>query len=248
MRSGGPLAGFLCLIAASAVSGAPLAPAGPPAATVIPDNASRLSRLIYPSDKVVEIRLDAYDATIANDLKRDPQIAALLAKAPGLLDALSSAGRSVFKKHLIARTPILQQQFAQFYARNFSPAEIDQLIAFYSSSTGAKLISGLLSATNVSQLIAAMPASGDEGLTPEQQDALRRMAAAHAQDQFTADDQKALRDFAATAVHAKLGKLRPEFHALLVSTEEDPGLEPEMDRELQATAAAYLAKVDKGEH
>jgi hypothetical protein len=210
----------------------------------IPESALRLARLIYPQDKVLEVRIKLYDAGVAASLKDDPGKAAWFSKYPGLLDIGISAGRAVLEKHIIASAPQRQDGFARFYAKNFSPAEIDQLISFYSSPTGSKLISGMYAGTNAAQMVAAIGPSADEHLTPEQTRDVQQIARAQVRAQYSADDVKALAAFAASPVHAKLGQLRSAFSALVASTEADPTLETDINKAIEASIIDYLAKHD----
>lgn len=201
----------------------------------------RLARIIYPQDKILELELKLYDATTALELRRNALDPALLAKYPGIVEAIIGAGRSVVQKHLIARAPGRQQQFATFYETHFSPDEIDQLTAFYSSPTGQKLIDRLYTRTDVQQLISTVPGKLENGLTDKQAEDLRHRAAAQAYEQFTADDKKTLAAFIATPLYAKLGRVKAEFDALLRSTDSDPTLDADMDAAIDAAANAYVS-------
>jgi hypothetical protein len=217
---------------------APAAQQASPTPTAVLDTAMRLARLIYPPEKVLAIQLKAYDVAARRSL--DPQQAALFAKYPGLLDAVVAAGRTVTEKHIVALAPDRQRRFADFYAAHFSPAEIDELIEFYSSPVGGKLIDGLYTRTNVDKLIGPRVMQGE--LNAKEKDDLKRAAAAQAYAQFSADDRRALNAFVASPVHAKLGKLSGEFDKLLASLDQDPTLDMELDKAVETTVTKYMTK------
>jgi len=210
----------------------------------VPDNAVLLSRIVYPQEMVVQLESRAFAATLAFNLKSDPKGAAEFGRYPGLLDAIISAGRVVLQKHVVARAPEAQRQIAQFYAQRFTPAEIDQLISFYSSPTGLKLVAGMYTGTNVKQLTDEFGAGLEKGLTEAQESDLKRRAAIQGQAAFTPEDRKALIAFAATPLHAKLGRVRPEFHALIQSIFVDPTLDAELSEAVQPAVNDYMAKHD----
>jgi hypothetical protein len=79
-------------------------------------------------------------------------------------------------------------------------------------------------------------------LNAKQREDLKRAAEAQLYEQFNADDRKALQAFAATPVHAKLGRLRTEFSALLASTRTDLALEADLSKAIEDTVTTYMAE------
>lgn len=242
------------LFGATCVSLATCALAAPPAATAtaqsaaaaqspIPDAALRLSRILNPADKIVELGMRGFDTGVNEELKKKPEDAAVYDRNPGLLDAILASGRPVMRSHLLAGIPAEQQRFAQFYAEKLSPDELDQLIAFYSTPTGAKVIDAMYAGGDFGELVDAME-KGDGAMSAAAVDKMNSSAAAQLPYKFDADDWKTMFAFAATPVHAKLAQIAPEFNQLVadLGNAPDPTLEGDMNTAIEGAVKAYFAK------
>lgn len=188
--------------------------------------------------------MKGFQAGIDAELKKNPEEAAVYARNPGLLEAIGDAGRPIVRKHFEASVPVRQERFARFYAEKFSAQELDQLVSFYASPTGAKVIASMYSGVNLPQLLETIDAHKDGSLTAKDVSELNGSATKQLPDQFDADDWKALFIFATTPVHAKLQKLAPEFHQLVadVENEPDPAMDAELDKAVEAAVETYMAR------
>ena len=248
MRTGDILLGAASMLAASLSSSGAAAPPtqGAKPATAAPaalsENALRLSRLVNSSDKMLELGMRGFEGGIQAELKRKPEEAAIYARNPGLLDAILAAARPVMRKHLLAVIPQHQQRFAGFYAGNFTPEEIDQLIAFYSSPTGAKVIDAMYAGMDVGKIVAAAGTTPESPLTARQVGEFNNSAAATLPDKFDAEDWKAMFIFAASPVRAKLQRLSPALNQLVadVENEPDPAFDADLDKAIERAVKTYL--------
>jgi hypothetical protein len=238
--------GAICVSLATVASAAP--PPKTPADNAvapsrIPEAALRLSRILNPADKIIELGMKGFDAGVNAELKKKPEDAAVYDRNPGLLDAILASGRPVMRSHIVAGIPAQQQRFAQFYAEKFTPDEIDQLIAFYSTPTGTKVVEAMYAGGDFSEVIDAMD-KGSGAMNAAAVEKMNSSAAAQLPYKFDADDWKAMFAFAATPAHAKLEKIAPEFNQLVadVGNAPDPTLESDMNSAIESAVKAYFAK------
>jgi hypothetical protein len=237
--------GVICVSLATFASAAP--PPKTPADNAvapspIPEAALRLSRILNPADKIIELGMKGFDAGVNAELKKKPEDAAVYDRNPGLLDAILASGRPVMRSHIVAGIPAQQQRFAQFYAEKFTPDEIDQLIASYSTPTGTKVVEAMYAGGDFSEVIDAMD-KGSGAMSAAAVEKMNSSAAAQLPYKFDADDWKAMFAFAATPAHAKLEKIAPEFNQLVadVGNAPDPTLEIEMNSAIEGAVKAYFA-------
>ena len=230
---------------AFAIASSPVVAAPSAAATQsIPDNASRLSAILNPMDKMLQVGMKAFDAGVDSALTKNPEDAAVYTQNPGLLETVLDAGRPVMRKHLETTIPTQQRRFAQFYAQKFSADEIDQLISFYSTPTGAKVVAAIYEGLDLAKLAEGMDKKGNLTLTSNQVHDANTSAVSHLPDAFNAEDWKAVLVFSVTPVHAKLNRLAPEFNQLVadIGNEPDPALDAEIDKAVETAVKAYFAK------
>jgi hypothetical protein len=207
----------------------------------------RLSTILNPMDKILEVGERGFRTGIDTALKKNPEDAAVYDENPGLLDAIIDAGLPVMRKHLIATVPLRQRAYAAFYADKFSSEEIDQLSAFYSTPTGAKVVAAMYGGLDLGKLAEGMYKDGNLALTGKAVEEAAAATASHLPDKFDADDWKALFIFSAAPVHAKLVRVGPEFSQLAadLENEPDPAFDAEMDSAINGAVKAYLAKKKK---
>lgn len=242
------LAAATCSLAAPPAStGTQMRPSSASPAAAVPDNALKLSRLVNPEDRIFKVGMAGFQLGIDAELKRSPESAAVYDKNPGLLEAVVDAGRPVMRKHLVAVIPEQQRRFAQFYAAKFSPEEIDQLIGFYSSPTGMKVLEAMYDGIDLGAIVQASAKDASKTLSADDVGKLNAAATAGLPDKFDAEDWKALFIFSAAPVHAKLVRLTPEFNQLVadVENENDAALDEDMTAAIRSAVAVYFAKGEK---
>jgi len=212
-----------------------------PSSAPVAENAVRLSKLLNPSDRALQLGMAAFEAGINAQLQKSPDDAATYQKNPGLLDAILAAGRPVIRKHLESRIPEHQQRYARFYADKFSPAEIDELIAFYSTPTGAKVIAAMYAGHGIDKVVEAMD-KNDGNLSANDVQEINGAEAAKLPDVFDADDWKAISAFGATPAHAKLQSIAPEFRQLVadIENEDDPAMDADLDKAVTDAVTKYV--------
>jgi hypothetical protein len=231
-------------LAAAPPSTAPQADRKAPEVVGVTADAMRLSNLLNPTDKMVEIGVKGFEIGFDAALQRSPKEAAVYASSPGLRDAILEAGRPVIEKHLALMVPRRQQTYARFYAANFTAEEIGQLIAFYSTPTGAKVVAAMYSGVPLGKIAQTMSMDGDSKLTAESVNQFNQTAVAGLPDKFDSEDWKVLFVFSATPAHAKLLRVAPDFAKLVADTENEPNpaMDEELDKAVEAAVQTYMAK------
>lgn len=239
-----------CLVlgGGSVAVAAPLAGQNTPATAPISDSAHRLSLLLNPSDKLLDIAMRGFEVGINTALKNNPDDAAVYNQNPGLLDIIVAAGKPIVRKHVHAAIPAHQQKFAEFYARKFSAEEIEQLIAFYSTPTGSKVIAGIYAGADLGSIAEAVGDKGDRPLTAEAVRNFTSSAGAQLLPGLDSDDWKALFMFASSPVYVKLKNSAPELHQLAVdiANEPDPAMDAELSKAVEAAVQKYMAEKRSG--
>jgi len=208
----------------------------------VPGNAMRLSQLANPTDKILELGLKAFQAGFDGELKKSPEDAAFFAKNPGLQEAIWEASRPLVRTHLLASIPSQQRRYAEFYTSKFSTDEIDQLVSFYSSPTGTKVIRAMYAGVDLGKL-AELSSPGGK-VSARQVEELKSSSMSGLADEFDADDWRSIFTFMSAPVHAKLLKLAPEFNQLVadIGNEPTPELDAALDKVVREVVADYFAK------
>lgn len=137
-----------------------------------------------------------------------------------------------------------QQKFAEFYARKFSPDELQQLIDFYSTPTGNKVISGMYSGADLGKMADAAAEKGGSAVTAEAIRDYTNSTGVKLLPGFDADDWKAFFIFAATPGYAKLKSVGPEFQQLTadLANQGDAAMDAELDKAVEVAVGNYMAR------
>lgn len=239
----------LALLLASALPVSPGAAAGTAvSAAEIPDNATRLSRMLNPSDKIVEVGVRAFDAGFMASATGKSDDAAFFEEHPGLVETILEATQPVVRKHMIAGMPALQERFAGFYARSFTASEIDSLIAFYSSSTGAKMVEGMYAGADLGKLVESVGEDGKDPVTSDEVRNFTRSTVERILPAFGEEDRKILMEFAASPAFAKMVKVMPEFRQMMadIANQPAPAMEAGIEQIVKRAVEDYFARRSTG--
>lgn len=189
MRAALPSLALLMLCAGTApVAAAPAAVAEP--AT---DDLTRLIDLVVPADVILTAARDGWGAELNGRFEGDEQAVALEARRPGLRDAYVRSGLDEVTATYRQMLDQLRGDAMRVYAEALTPAEIRELVTFFRTPTGAKLVAAMQRGVIAS-----------DGLDSEGLRADGRRAAMDAIDE---SDRPALEAFSRTAVFAKAQKV-----------------------------------------
>ncbi len=222
-----------------ATDGAPVAPQ--------PANAMQLARLLNPDDKIVAASDRAFRTGFEAALANDKETSAMLKEHPALLEAIYASAVPVVRKHVSAGMPRLHSRSAAFYAGRFTPAEIDQLIGFYGSPTGVKMVAGLYAGLDMGKIVDAIGPEGKGPLTGDTMKGVIGSAAFGILPTFEAADWKAFTEFTKSPVFVKVREATPDMLKMTADMANEPN--PEFDAELEQvigkTVQDYFAKADE---
>jgi hypothetical protein len=83
-----------------------------------------------------------YEVSLLNSIRRVAQ--ALTRQSPESSETIVQTARDVAQEYIDAGNP-LYQQFARIYAIRFTPEELQEIVTFYESETGQKLLANNVS-------------------------------------------------------------------------------------------------------
>ena len=232
----------LYVASTSAASLAAVAESGPTAS--VPSNAMNLSLVLNPQDAMLELSERAFDAGLANGAKTDAKAAALFSDNPGLMDKILIASHPVVRKHMAKTIPSMQRRFAVFYGQRFSSSEIDELLGFYRSPTGAKLVAGMYAGADMDSLIGSVGADGNGTVTADDMRSFNHSTTKRILPIFTEADKKTIVAFMGQPAFAKLTKVLPEFQKLLAEVANEPpsaAMEADLDKTVERAIEEYFA-------
>lgn len=175
---------------------------------------------IIGDDKSDEAALALIDQFVA----ASPELTALEKEMPGFMLALGREILPIANRSMRERLPELHRRQAGFYAANFTTAELDTLIQFYSSPTGTKLISVLMAKIKPTAMIEE--AGKSEDFKFGEQAALKdiRATVPEVMRSMTDEDQAALMRFARSSAAPKLRAIAPQTQKIVIDwmNEEAP--------------------------
>ena len=209
--------------------------------------ALRLSELLNPPDQLEGIALRGFETGFDAALKSNPDDAALFTDNPGLREAIFEAARPIFRKYVAAQIPAKEQKFADFYARKFTPQDMEELLAFYSSPTGTKVIAQTYANLDLNKIAEdALATNGEGKMNGEDVGEITTSAAAKVLPGLDADDFKALFIFSGTPAFEKLRAAMPEFQQLTaeLANETDPATDAEVQAAVEGAVKKYMAQKD----
>lgn len=189
MRTALPSFALLMLCAGTMpVAAAPAAVAEPAA-----DDLAQLIDLVVPADVILAAARDGWGAELNGRFEGDDQAVALEARRPGLRDAYVQSGLDEVTATYRQTLDQLRGDAMRVYAEALTPAEIRELVTFFRTPTGAKLVAAMQRGVIAS-----------DGLDAEGMRADGRRAA---MDTIDESDRPALEAFSRTAVFAKTQKV-----------------------------------------
>jgi hypothetical protein len=240
---------FRSIAAALALVVASIGPAGAAAETgaaaSLPANAMDLSLVLNPHDAMLELSERAFDAGFTNGAKSDATAAALFSDNPGLMEKILTAAHPVVRKHMAKTIPSMQRRFAEFYGQRFTAAEIDELLGFYRSPTGAKLVAGMYAGADMDSLIGSVGTDGTGTVTADDMRSFNHSTTKRILPVFNDADKKTIIDFMGQPAFAKLTRILPDFQKLLADVANEPP-SPAMEADIESTVERAMEEYFAG--
>lgn len=209
------IAALLAAPQAVPVQNAPAAQSDPRVA----ERAHALARLLNSDANIIGD--DASDqkalAMVPELFGANPELAALEKEHPGIALEIAKAMLPIINRSARERLPQLWDRQAALYSRHFSAAELDKLIAFYSSPTGIKLIRVMFEKLQPRRMLEEAKKSEDFTFSGSAAVADIRAAAPGVAEAMNAEDQRVLLALMATGLLPKLQKLGPETQQITIT-------------------------------
>jgi hypothetical protein len=202
------------------------------------EDALELARLLNPAEPLVEMAGRSFDQAFRQGLSQGGETAALEKEHPGLVAELRKATRDVVLADLQADMPALHRRYARFFSDQFTPAETAELISFYRSPTGAKIIAAKFANVDVSGLIDKVTGDPNAKVSTGDIEAMNKGAVSAMWKGMTADDVRSVLSFGLRPVARKLQAAAPAMAQIEteIANEADPALDAAIE---QATQKVY---------
>lgn len=217
-------------------------PATSTVSSAISERALKLAAILNSDAIIIGSTSDAEALDLLRQLWGSREgLAEMETKNPGITLALARELLPIIDRSSRERLPELHRRQAALYAANFTAAELDTLIAFYSSPTGAKLIASMQASIKPKAIIAE--ASQSEDFKFGAQSALKDIRATIPDIMKTMDasDKAALIRFAQSGVAPKMRALSPKTQQLAIDwmNEEAPWEGAEMEKAIERVLARF---------
>ena len=232
------------LLALFLVAAAPVAafatPTPPPAAEVpVRADAVELVRVLNPEGLMADMVVRSFADSMRSVIDGSEDYHVLEKEYPGISEALIEAMSKVMRADFIADQPALRLRYARFYADRFSPDETAQLMRFYSSSAGQRLVKAKFSKLDATPMVGEFVEAPDTQVSKDHIRDLNRAATLSIIGDISREDRATLMEFAKQPVFVKLGQARGAIEQLeaAIANEADPELDKALDA---ATNAVFL--------
>lgn len=170
-----------------------------------------------------------------------PAYVSLEQRYPGAIDAIADAVEPVVSAQRSRRLPQLRERLADLYAANLTSAELDQSIAFYSSSTGRKFVALFLGKMGADARIADIRKNPEVGPGLDAIMSDMRAAAPSVLAGLSPSEKASLRVFSHTSACAKYRVLAPQVQLLQLAWKREST--PEDKKEMADVIRATIAKI-----
>jgi hypothetical protein len=225
----------LLLIAAASICSLPAVAQAQPASAqseVVREDALELARLLNPPEPLIKLAGRSFDEAFDKGMASEGGSEALEKAYPGIIAALRQTIRDLTLADLKADMPAVHQRYARFFASNFTAAETAELLRFYRSPTGTKVIQAKFDNINVSNLSDRFAADPNAKLSAGDIKTLNDSALPGALKGMAAEDIKALIGFGLQPIGRKLKGVAPQMAQIEAEIANAP--DPELDAAIEA--------------
>lgn len=236
------LARILILMCLAAPMAAHADPAGQPAPDgeptglahkpVIREDALELARLLNPPEPIIALAGRSFDQAFNKGLESEGGGEALEKEFPGLVEALRQATRDATLADLRGDMPAIHRRYARFIAEHFTSEETSELIGFYRSPTGAKIVQAKFSNIDLSGVVDRLADDPDAKLLTDDLKKMNEGVMPAIWKGMSADDIRAVVTFGLRPVARKLRSAAPAMAAIETEIANEP--DPELDAAIEA--------------
>jgi hypothetical protein len=208
--------------------------AGVPAATesAVRQDALELARVLNPAEPMIRLAARSFDQAFEQGMKEDGGREELDRDLPGFVDALRAAVLDVTLADLRADLPTVHQRYALLLTDRFSADETAELINFYRSPTGAKVIAAKFANIDIAKLVAQYNENPEAAVSADDITKANADAVPSIWKGLSAEDIGALLTFSLRPVARKLQVVAPAMAAIEADIANEP--DPKLDAEIEA--------------
>lgn len=206
----------------------------------------RLAEVLNPADLVVAVEMRSFDEQLIPGLRKQPEFLALEAEYPGLIDFLARDMRPLIEHYSKMNAPKAQKRMGLFFAQRLTIPELTNLLSFYTSPTGQKLVRAVMTNISMETIVEEVIADPDaptslDAINNAYEPALKALPSA-----MDASDKAALVAFMQRPVFAKLRTLGPAMRRLqqAMINEPDPDFERLVQERVDTGIAQFIADAD----
>ncbi|MDB5679291.1 DUF2059 domain-containing protein [Sphingomonas bacterium] len=238
----------------AAVSMAPqvTAPVAPPivasADSIRHGKAVELAKLLNPESRLIDPSGDDYVANTKAVLIARGKLNDLEAQYPGVIEAMLRASVSTMNTQTRRRVPVLWDRLADIYMAAFTSAELDQMLTFYGSPTGQRMMASLDTRMKPKAMMGDMVKNDDFSVSVGSLQSDLRATVPGVVADMSATDKTALLIFMRTSAFGKIaatsGKIQQETLAWAqeIVPKDDDELQIVMIEAMQAYIKSKDAK------
>jgi uncharacterized protein DUF2059 len=226
---------FAAACAAVSATALPAAPPAPPPvasqSSVRPD-ALELARVLNPAEPMIQLAARSFDEAFQQSMAEDGGTEEIDKNLPGFVDALRKAILDVTLADMRSDLPTVHQRYARLLTDRFSADETTELLNFYRSPTGTKIIAAKFANIDIAKLVAQFNENPDAALSKSDIAKANEEAMPGIWKGMSAEDIGALLTFSLRPVARKLQGVAPAMAAIEADIANEP--DPTLDAAIEA--------------
>lgn len=191
------------------------------------------------SDTAFDRQMEALPSQLVAGLMKDPGSAALELEYPGIVNFVVAALLPPLADGAKAGLPDIRNRLARIYADNLEKTELSNLLSFYRSPTGVKLVGNFLDNPDISPIVNETLEGDDDAEISQKSvsESIQATAESFVESGMTKADRIALIKFSLMPEFKKLSTINPIVLAEVTKWMNEPMPEAEALSEIQAIEA-----------
>lgn len=238
------VAALVAAAPAAAASAATLLAQSERSASASKGTAAALAQTVAPADLMIPLEMDVAKKAILAFPTLDADAKQLESQYPGIWSAVWIAIEPEVRRYVESDYPKFWSALEQLYLSRLSEAEAQALLAFYRTSTGQKLLRGLIQNLDAAPAVAEMVESRSGSVSAEQMTAITDRAKLRAVKEIGPEDESNLMTLVKTIDLVKFRSLGAETQKLTLDwvNAEDPEADAQIQSLMEAAMERYIAQ------
>jgi hypothetical protein len=237
----------LSAVALTLAAPAQAVPAAPATAMIDPARKTRgieLARMLN-SETTSRAQIDRMlNETFPVALAADPTFKSLEKNYPGISRAMIDAMRPIVTEQVMGTLPALWDSLGTIYAEELTAAELDEVLAFFRTPTGGRMIENIAREADFGAAMQEMLSGGQTEMTETSLGASLATGAVNTVRKLNDEDRKILTNFGWTAAGAKLSAAKKRVLPTLTawSNQTDPAIDARMEKAMTGVVEKFMGK------